>query len=155
MVVVVDAFHRAVRYVEVVIVLYCRPEHEELPEDASVGVCRSVETAPRLVAPVARTGLETGGGDRQIGIFHIQGRPDAVIPARKRIAVVTVAQSQRMAKFVRQGLRGAAAFNEHTAWQSKAIGAVIASCALLNVAYKIHVYAAADVVRLDEGPDLA
>ena len=154
MVVVVDTLHRAVRYVVTVVVLYFRTEQEELPEDAPIGVRLGVETAPRLVAPVARTGLETGCGDRQIGIFHIQGRPAAVFLLRKRIVVVAVAQSQRMAEFVRQGLRGAAAFNQHATWQTQAIGLALVSGTLANVAYKIHIYAAADIVRLNEGPDL-
>ena len=80
MVVVVDAFHRAVRYVVAVM----RDEiivsvHQELLDDASVGVGQGIEPATRLVAPVTRAGLKAGRGNRQVGIFHLQGGQAAIL----------------------------------------------------------------------------
>ena len=65
MIVVVETFHSAIGYVEVVVIPYFLPEHEELQDDTSIGICRGVETSSCLVSPVARARPEpanSGGG---------------------------------------------------------------------------------------------
>ena len=81
MIVVVDTFHSAIGYVEVVVIPYFLPEHEELQDDTSIGICRGVETSSCLVSPVARARPEpanSGGG--------IDGTKSAV--ARKAVVKV-------------------------------------------------------------------